>query len=481
MPNPSNSLQPSNDEPAAAIQRLRKAIDRQPRDAVLHQTLGDALKKDGQLEAALDSYDRSVALNPVLAHTLARRGLTLHALQRYEAALDSFDRALAIRPNDAQSCYNRAKALRALGQLEASAASYERAIALRPDYAIAHYNLGNTFKDLKRLDAAVRSYERAIACDPSDADSYWNKAIALLLDGRLTEGLALYEWRWKTPKAKRSTREFGGPLWLGDEPLQGKTILLHCEQGLGDTLQFCRYARLVEALGARVILEVQTPLVGLLASLGGGLQIVAKGAATPEHDYHCPLLSLPLALGTRTHSIPCAPSYLHANARKRTAWSVRLGTAEKPRIGLAWSGNTSHKDDGRRSVRLADLIPRLPTRFQYVSLQKDLREHDRAYLAEHPTVLHVGDELTDFDDTAALCTQMACVVSVDTSVAHLSAALGIPTWVMLPYLPDWRWQLNRTDTPWYPGMKLYRQPEWDDWGRVFDAVRTDLEQLCGRA
>ena len=266
-------------------------------------------------------------------------------------------------------------------------------------------------------------------------------------------------------------------MWLGSQSLQDKTILLHAEQGLGDTIQFCRYASLVAKLGAKVILEVQRPLLGLLKNLDGVSQIIARGDALPEFDYQSPLLSLPLAFKTQLHTIPSALRYLAGDSEKVLAWQARLGEKTKPRVGLVWSGNLEHKNDHNRSLSLSQVLPYLPSSCQYICLQKELRNADQAILAQHPHIQFFGDALEDFTDTAALCDLMDVVISVDTSVAHLAAALGKPTWVLLPFSPDWRWLLDRKDSPWYPSAKLYRQERIGDWNGVLSRVREGLEGI----
>jgi hypothetical protein len=263
--------------------------------------------------------------------------------------------------------------------------------------------------------------------------------------------------------------------------LAGKTILLYGEQGFGDTLQFCRYAKSVADLGARVILEVQKPLMPLLADLDGPSQLIATGSALPPLDYHCPLMSLPLAFNTCLDTIPASVPYLLADPIKVARWRERLGETKAPRIGLVWSGSATNLNDHNRSIRLADWVPYLPARCQFVSLQKDVREADAATLESTPTVLNFADELNDFSDTAALCECMDLVISVCTSVAHLSGALGKDTWVMLGFAADWRWLLDRADSPWYPSMKLYRPRNRGDWQGVFGQVESDLRRIIERS
>jgi hypothetical protein len=295
------------------------------------------------------------------------------------------------------------------------------------------------------------------------------------LAGEFGRGWELYEWRWKKETFTSPKRNFPQPLWLGEEDIAGKTVLLHAEQGLGDTIQFCRYAKLVKALGARVVLEVPKALRGLLSGLVGMDELIEQGKALPAFDYHCPLLSLPLAFKTDLTNIPSPKSYLAASPQKCDEWAQRLGAKGKPRVGLVWSGSTSHNIYLKeRSLILDQLLPHLPDHYEYVSLQKEVREVDRAVLKVR-RIRHYGDELNDFTDTAALCELMDLVVSVDTSVAHLAGAIGKTTLVLLPYAPDWRWLLNRNDSPWYGSVKLHRQDETREWPSVLGRMAKDMD------
>ena len=302
------------------------------------------------------------------------------------------------------------------------------------------------------------------------------RSLALLLKGDLITGWEVYEWRWKADCHTSPNRNFPQPLWLGFEDIAGKTILLHAEQGLGDTIQFCRYAKLVKERGAFLVLEIPKSLLGLLSGLKGVDEFVEKGKALPVFDYHCPLMSLPLAFKTTLKNIPHPTPYLAAKPQKREEWTHRLGRKEKTRVGLVWSGSTSHNNDQNRSITLQQLLPHLPEHFEYLSLQKEVREVDKPVL-EVSEIRYYNEELKDFSDTAALCELMDLVISVDTSVAHLAGALGKSTWVLLPYAPDWRWQLDREDSPWYGSMKLYRQDKTLEWSRVLNQIALDLTEL----
>ena len=492
-----------------AISLLNKAVTLKPDDAEAYVYRGLALHGAGQTQAALDSFDRAIALNPDLAEAWHYRGTVLKKLGRTDAALDSFDKTIALNPDSAEAYFNRGNILSDLKQMDAALDSYDRAIAITPDKADAWSNRGNVLKDMNRLndaiasydhaitlkpdlveaytnrgitlqglnqvDAAIASYDRAIAINPDYAEAWWYKSFALLLKGDLEAGWELYEWRWKRAGITSPMKRFPQPFWSGHESLKNKTILLYSEQGYGDAIQFCRYVRLVAELGANVILITRPPLFGLFEKLEGVFELIMEGSPLPPFDYHCTLLSLPLAFRTNLTTIPSARKYLYTDPVKLSQWTQRLGSKKAPRIGLVWSGSISNTNDLNRSISLSDLIAFLPPDYQYVSLQKEVRTEDDVTLQSHSDILRFDELISDFTDTAALCELMDIVISVDTSVAHLSGALGRPTWILLPFSPDWRWLLDRNDSPWYPSVKLYRQETAGDWNRVFSRVAADLK------
>jgi len=459
-----------------AITYFDKAIAYKPDFVTIHFNRGNALRDLKRYEDAVTSYDLAVTLKPDYVEAWLNRGNALMELKRPADAVDSFDEAIRHKPNYVEAIVNRGNALKDSDRPEAAVASYDQAIALAPNRADAWSNRGNVLNSLNRQAEAIASFDRAIAIDPQHADSYWNKSLSLLVNGDFEHGLPLYEWRWQIAAFARGKKDVPQPLWSGHESLSGKTILLYSEQGFGDAIQFCRYAALIAARGARVILEVQAPLTRLLSGLDGVTAIINRGDPLPAFDYHCPLLSLPLAFATRLETIPASERYLHADKDIRSHWAERIGPATKPRIGLVWTGSRTHKNDHNRSLTLTRLIEALPDQYQYVSLQKEVRDADQQTLNRHREVLHFGAELQDFADTAALCDLMDIVISVDTSVAHLSGALGKPTWVLLPFSPDWRWLLERSDSPWYPSLTLYRQGASGNWTTVLKQINDDLVQ-----
>ncbi len=445
-------------------------------DALFAQGTGAAAKRD--LRRAIELYDRVIELEPAHAEAFYKRANALKDLGRFEEAIASYDQAIERKPEHAHAYCNRGFVQHTLGRMAESLASYDQAIALDPQDAFSHYNRALLLQDLARWDEAVAGYDQAIAANPSFADAQYNRSLALLYTGRFETGWRAFEWRWKNAQRLKigEARKFEQPLWLGEGSIEGLRLLIHSEQGLGDTIQFCRYASVGAALGARVILEAQPALLELLESLDGVCELVAKGDVPPPFDCHCPLMSLPLAFRTSLETIPAPPKYLHSDPRKVAEWQSRLGEKTRPRVGLVWSGNPNNFIDQRRSIRLADWIPHLPPQFQYFQLQTEVREADLAALDSSDLIFSFDDDRLDFASTAALCDCMDIVISVDTSLAHLSGALGRPTWTLLPFNPDWRWMRDRADTPWYPGMKLYRQPAPGPWDEVLTRVAADLQQ-----
>lgn len=460
-----------------AVQWIGKAIQVNPKAPAFHANLGCALHELKQYEAAVAAHDQAIALQPDFADAYTNRGNAFRQLKQWQAALESYDKVLHLRPDHAQAHANRGVALRKLGQWMGALESYDTAIRLAPNEAGAYNRRGNVQKDLMQLEAALASYNQAIALDPNFANAYFNKSLLLLLMGDFAQGWPLYEWRWTQDPLLSAKPRLTQPLWLGDVSIQGKTIWLYAEQGLGDTLQFCRYVQWVADLGARVVLTVPQSLLALLRGLDGVTELHQEGQPLPVFDYHCPLMSLPLAFKTQKGTIPSYSSYLSCDPDLVQQWAQKLGPKTKPRVGLVWSGSTRHDDDHTRSLTLAQLLAYLPADIDYVSLQKDVRHADQATLQTHPGIRHLGDQLRDFADTAAVCALMDVVISVDTSVAHLSAALGRPTWILLSHVPDWRWLLAREDSPWYPSAKLYRQTQRRAWAEVLTQVRADLSGL----
>jgi len=354
--------------------------------------------------------------------------------------------------------------------------AFEEALAIDPTSAEAHKQHGVALTVLQRQRQALASLDRAVELAPGSADACYTRSLVLLATGDYERGFRAHESRWdsRLTTSHLERRTFAQPLWLGGESLAGRRILLYGEQGLGDTLQFCRYASLVAERGASaVILQVQRPLLELLRRLRGVSEIVGDDEAPPPFDCHCPLMSLPLAFDTRLESVPARVPYLRADPDRVSAWQQRLGERRAPRVGLMWNGNPDNPSDRYRSFPLAAWLPHLPPGFEYYSLQRFVRAKDRETL-RGDIVRDLSAQQRDFADAAALCSCMDVVVSVCTSIAHLSGALGRPTWVALSQVADWRWLLERDDSPWYPTARLYRQRVRGDWPDVLVRIASDL-------
>ena len=440
-----------------------------------HHSLGVATYQAKEYEKAVAYFLAALVIRPDSAAAYSNFGAALKALNQANAAVAVYSRAIAIRPEFAGAHFNRGNSLKELSRLDHAIVEYEAVICIDPGFAGAYNNRGVALKEVGRLAAAISAFNRVIAIEPSHVEAHYSRAIALLLGGDLRDGWELYEWRWKRNIIAGLRRDFHQPLWLGKEPLDGKILLIESEQGLGDTIQFCRYARMASDLGATVILEVLEPLLNLLQGLSGVSNIIVKGSPLPPYDYHCPLMSLPMVFKTDLDSIPHAQKYLTADADKLRRWTRKLGEKTKPRIGLAWSSISGFPDNKSRSVPLSEFLEALPeSGFEYICLQKEICASDATTLKSRPDIRWFGEEFNDLSDTAALIETLDLVVSTCTSIPHLSAALGKPTWILLAYIPDWRWLLDRDDTPWYPSVRLFRQEKIGDWQTVFISVRTSL-------
>ncbi|MDL2284957.1 tetratricopeptide repeat protein, partial [Oxalobacter sp. OttesenSCG-928-P03] len=469
----------------AAEASYGRAIALHPDFAEAYASRGALYMQIRQNEPALADLDRAIELAPDLFDAWYHRGAVLVSMKHYKAALESLEKALQLDPSSGAVYNSIGMAFAGNEQLEIALEYFEKAMELVPGDASVYYNYASILVRLKQLDAGIEWYDKAIVANPDFYLAYYSKAFPLMVQGRFEEGLPLYEFRSKVSTLRMKRPDIPGRLWLGEEPIQGKTILLCHDMGYGDTIQLCRYAKLLSQAGAKVILQIPPALSHLMESLEGVDELFVSDEELtlqtvdrfPPFDVYCPLMSLLLAFKTRLDTIPAEIPYLYADPQKVAAWEKRLGSKTKPRVGLVWSGNADHFNDHNRSIMLAQLLPYLPDNCEYISLQKEVRDIDRIIFSAMTEWKHFGEELDDFADTAALCALMDVVVSVDTSVAHLSGALGRPTWVMLPFFPDWRWLLDRSDSPWYPGMRLYRQGQRGEWGDVFEAVRNDLLEL----
>lgn len=496
-----------------AADLIGRAVALAPEDAEYHDNLGVVLAADQRWGDAAAAFERAVELDPSVAetclnaaHALRRAGRPAEAMARYrqaialksdlvaahnnlgnllresgriDDAIASYRNAIELRPDYVEAHNNLASALLETGQPDASLDHYQRAIDARPDVPELYNNLGKAHRAAGDVSAAIAAHEKALALKPDDADAHWNLSLMLLLSGQFERGWNEYEWRWAVPEFRPPRRNFRQPQWVG-QSLKGKRILLHAEQGFGDTIQFCRYATLVAQQGGRVILECPPELHRLLQTLPGVDQLIAAGEPLPEFDFHCPLLSLPRLFRTRLEAIPNVVPYLQADAARTGGWQDRLPLPhDQLRVGLVWAGSAANPNDRNRSIPLTTLAPLLKAPdVRFYSLQSGRAAEQARDVAGEFQSLVVTDAFADFADTASLIANLDLVISVDTAVAHLAAAMAVPTWVLLPFAPDWRWLLDRQDSPWYPTMRLFRQPRRGDWAGVIESVAADLQHVA---
>ena len=471
---------------------------------------GLAAARLGQARAALDYYDRALQLDPRSIDAAANRaaaqldledfkgavrscrqllgvrpevasshcilGIALFKLGSFEDALAAFDAALSRAPRMAEAHNGRANVLGQIGRTEEAIAGYSAAIDCNPAFADAYNNRGVAQQFLRRYKEAIADYDAAIAISPANADAHWNRALVLLLRGDYEAGWPAYEWRWKSAAMRHLARTFTVPQWRGED-IAGKTILIHAEQGLGDTLQFCRYVPLVAARGARVVVQVHGALVSLLAKLEGAAQVIGENYTIPPIDVHCPLMSLPAVFQTTVDTIPAKVPYVKVDPMIPITWSARLGPRRgRRRVGLVWAGRPDHHNDSNRSLPVANIAPWLDLGAEVHCLQRDVAYTDRTWAVPRGVIFH-DHELADMNDTAGLVASMDVVITVDTAVAHLAGAMARPTWVLLPYAGDFRWLTHPTECPWYPTARLFRQEAPGDWQGVAAAVSGELGNL----
>jgi tetratricopeptide (TPR) repeat protein len=464
-----------------ALRFLTQALRINSGSAEAMSNLGLALHAMERFEEAIAWYRTALEIVPDHPEILYNLGNACLELGRIDQALANFDAVLAKSPGHVGALVNRGNTLLRFNQPIKAIASYDNALAALPAHPQILTNRGHSLRRLDRPAEALADFEAALAAGPEFAEAHFEAAMTRLSLGDFDAGWKSYEWRWRTGAFARQRRQFQAPLWLGDAPVGGKTILLHAEQGMGDTIQFIRYAPLLAARGAKVVCEVQPELQSLLAQLKD-VTIIARGEPLPAFDLHCPLLSLPLAFGTKPDTIPAAVPYLAAAAERLAEWRDRLPLAgplvARPRAGFVWSGQLSHKNDANRSIplaRLAALFRDPPV--QCVSLQSDLRDADGEVLRGLPNLVDLGGAFRDFADTAAVISLLDIVVSVDTAVAHLAGALGKPVVILLPQAADFRWLRGREDSPWYPTAKLLRQSAFGDWDGVIGRLHDELRQV----
>jgi len=462
---------------ALALQLLSKIIRLYPEHARALECRGQLLKQLNNPLAAITDISKAIDLGLQSPELYNTRGVIFAQLGKFDQAIEDFTAAINRHNQFADAFYNRALAYRKTKNYLEAIANYTATIRLKPDHFQAYNNRGFAYRELGRFNDAIKDFIKSSKINGQFHEGYWNASLGLLAIGEYEKGWRLYEYRWSSASFTSPRRNFPAPIWLGKESLNGKTILLHSEQGLGDTLQFCRYVPLVEKLGGQVILEVEKPLIGILQSLSRKVQIIEKSTPLPDFDYHCPLMSLPLAFATTLETIPSKCPYLTVNESRVKFWKAKLGSAEKPRVGVVWRGNSAHANDFNRSISLHYIVTILSPEIDWISLQKDPSPEETETLKKTTKINNLGDVFTDFAETGAICKSMDAILSVDTSIAHLGGALGVPVFLLLPYIADARWFLDRNDSPWYPNTNIFRQTPHRDWTRPIQEANREIIKM----
>ena len=449
-----NCLQKGNAK--LALQYCHDLLARDPQHI---QTLLFAALASRSLEwvdSALDFINRAMALAPKQPAIHSLMGDILLMQKRPEPALEALLKAHHLGDSSAQINFNIGSAYLALGIHEDAKIYFDKALSIDPQMVSALVNKGLAEHSLMNLDAALDCFDAALCIDPCDVDALWNKSHVLLTLGRYVEGFKLYETRWDHPQVALKERKFDSKLWLGQQHLSGKRLLLYAEGGFGDTIQFIRYAKLFEP-DVRLIIQCQLPLIELVKEMGLCAEIIAPGDTPPPHDFNCPLMSLPLAFGTTIDTVPHFDRYMHASDKYVEKWGAFVRQLTGPKIGVVARGSSTFSNDKNRSFDLKALATQLPQHASYVVLQKELSDAERAFIDSCDNIIAPGKALENFSDTAAICAHLDQVISVDTGVAHLAGALGKPTSVLLAYRPDWRWGSKGDASIWYPSVRLIRQ------------------------
>lgn len=463
-----------------------------PHDGATWKNLGIAYYRSGHWLQSIDCYQRAIALRPADPGLRVNLGAALKQAQQLPAAVAEYERAIALDPNHWDAHRNLANALEKLGDLISAEIHIRQVVAALPQCAKARHSLGNILWEQGRYEDAIAQYNQALAIEPDFHEAIANRGMVQMTLGQWEQGLVDYEHRWFCVETARGLPPvpFPQPVWTGAQPLVGKTVLLYSDMGFGDALNFVRYAPLLAARGARVLLECPRPLARLFGTVAGVAQVVIRGETPPPFDYWSPLMSLPAAFGTTPATIPADIPYFQLGQSLQSPQSLPgfppstqgpiepepspIASPAGQRWGFVWASGKTGATARKRSTALAQWAALLRSPgYQFLSLQTETSPEERAWLADRG-IPALGDRLTDFADTAHVIAQLDGVITVDTATAHLAGAIGKPVWILLPAVPDWRWLLNTDRTPWYPTARLFRQPKIGDWAAVFDQVQRAL-------
>ena len=426
-------------------------------------------------EDAISDFSSALRINPKNIEAMNSRGITYSQLSNFDPALQDFTGAIQICSSNADLFYNRGLAYWNLGKYTAAICDYTHAIELRPNYYQAFNNRGSAYRELADFEKALEDFKTSTKLKSDFAEGYWNQSLIHLMKEEYGKAWPLYEYRWQSKNFPSEKRDFEEPLWLGEQSIEGKTILVHSEQGFGDTIQFSRYIKLLQNRKCEILMEVEKPLMNLIRGLLPQENIFEKNTPLPSFDFHCPLMSLPLAFGTNLNTIPNAIPYLRPEKHSYLEWQQFLGPKERPRIGIVWKGNPKHVNDDKRSIPIEILITSLCEEFEWFSLQYDITHHEKGIIKSTNKITHFGAAIGDFAKTSAFCECLDAVVCVDTAIAHLAGAIGKEVHLLLPYIADSRWHRDTHKTPWYPTTRIHRQDQTRDWNIVLQNVMIKLQ------
>lgn len=469
------------DQPSVALDFLKRIEGSEPVFFEAQLRAGVIQKKLKNYKKAIDHFSMALSMDPKSSTALSNRALAYSKLGLYKPALSDLKKLIQLNPNSADIFYNYAIVLKKCDKNADAIKNYSKAISINPDHYMAYNNRGIAFREEKKFREAIFDFDQSVRINPEFWDGYFNKAMTLWMIREYKLMWPLLEFRWISSGFTSSKRNFTKPLWTGQTNVKNKMLLLHSEQGLGDSIQFSRYIPMIEQFNAQIFLEVEAPLVSIFQNSFSGVRVIQKGSALPNFDYHCPLMSLPLAFKTSEDTIPFHHNYLQVSSKDVCYWHRRLGKPKKKRVGLVWQGNPEHPNDKKRSIPLAKLLPKLTDEFEWISLQYCLSSNEETALVEDSRLVHFGEDLGDFHKTAGLCANLDALVSVDTSVAHLSGAIGIPVFLLLTFLADARWHENSKTTKWYPSFHLFRQDQEREWDSVIKEAINKLHCVLRQA
>ena len=429
---------------------------------------------EGNALKAKANINQAIYFNPKNHEAFLNRGVINFTERNIYEAIDDFTHSLSLNKDYEIAYNNRGKALADLGEFDKSISDFNKAIKLNPNYAAAYLGRGNSKKHTHDFAGAINDFDTALLKNSNFYEAIFSKSILLLLLGDYNDGLKLFESRWNARKSNNISIDRNKRLWLGKDNLDGKTLLVSYEQGLGDTIQFSRYLKKFEHFNCKVLLEIQKPLMGFVSTVSSNIKVFEAGHCNEEYDFYCPIMSLPLAFNTTINSVPYQNQYLSSDPLKKSKWLNILGEKTRPRIGIAWSGSKNNEQDKYRSTRLKHFAKFLDEKYEWVSLQKEYEDEDKDLLSFF-NIRDFSSYQTDFTETAAQIENLDLVISVDTSIAHCAGAIGKKTIILIPYTPDWRWQLGTKKTPWYSSVELLRLEKNQSWEEIFHQLMKKID------